>query len=267
MFGFKRLYWHLRNEDNRFRWLISRLLFYTGLGRFFTIKCPTYRIRFYPSSLSLTKSLDPAFGIDDEKFLRSILKPNDTVIDVGANIGTLALASSALVGTHGRVIAFEPNPKIYTYLKGNVLLNKCKNITLHNCAVGDRNDDVYISNRKWDDQNRIIPQGGIKISMTTLDKKLESIHRCIKLLKIDVEGYEKFVFMGAKNTLSKCEYIYFEVYEPNYLTMGYTSKELFSYLRDFGFHLFRFSQNGDHIALQAELDTNICTNIVGKRVV
>jgi len=57
-------------------------------------------------------------------------------------------------------------------------------------------------------------------------------------LKIDVEGYEKFVILGAKNIIKKVNCIYFEVSEKNYKKYGYTPKEIFDFLINEGFQLF-----------------------------
>jgi len=262
----ERLFWHLKNENNLLRWIVSRFLFYTGIGRIFTVNCGLYKICFFPSGLSLAKWLNPSYGNDDEYFLRRVLRPKDTVIDVGANIGTVSLASASLVGQQGRIIAFEPNPRIFNFLKKNVYLNRFNNVILHNCAVGDRQGEVCFSDQRCDDQNKIIPQGGQKVPMTTLDEQLFSIQGGIKLLKVDVEGYEKFVFMGASKTLSRSEYIYFEVYDPHFMPLGYTTGELLQMLKSYGFCFYQIDEGGKEIALDTDFIPKKCMNILGKRI-
>jgi FkbM family methyltransferase len=52
--------------------------------------------------------------------VRTILKPGMTVLDVGAHVGYYARLSVDLVGSTGRIVAFEPHPRNYSYLQGNV---------------------------------------------------------------------------------------------------------------------------------------------------
>lgn len=261
----KKLFWHLQNENNILRWIVSRFLFYTGTGRFFIINCGLYKIRFFPSGLSLTKWLNPSYGSDDECFLRKTLRPKDTVIDVGSNIGTISLASASLVGEEGRVIAFEPNPRVFNFFKKNVYLNGFNNVTMLNCAVGERQGEICFSDQKYDDQNKILPQGGQKVQMTTLDEQASAIQGHIRLLKVDVEGYEKFVFLGASKTLARTDYIYFEVYEPHFIPMGYTTGELIQMLKSHGFCFYRIDERGEEIAIDTEIVPEKCINVIGKK--
>lgn len=265
MYLLKQLFWHIKYEDNIFQWALSRLLFYTGIGAFFTIDCGLYKIRFFPSALSLTKWLDPKYGANDEEFLRKILRNSDVVIDVGANIGTLTLASAALVGKQGRVIAFEPNTRTFDFLRKNVILNGANNVTLHNCAVGEKQGNVSFSDQKTDDQNKITTSGDLNVPLTTLDKQTSSIQGRIRLVKVDVEGYEKFVFMGAGDTLNRTDYIYFEVFEAHFIPLGYTTGELLRMLKQFNFCFYQIDERGKEIPIDTDFIPNKCMNIIGKR--
>jgi FkbM family methyltransferase len=64
-----------------------------------------------------------------------IIRPTDTVVEVGANIGSHTLAMARLA-SEGRVHAFEPQPYVFSLLQKNILDNGLKNITLWNVAVG-----------------------------------------------------------------------------------------------------------------------------------
>jgi len=57
------------------------------------------------------------------RLFRAILRPGDTVIDGGANIGYFSLLSARCVGATGHVHAFEPMPETYSSLSKNVELN------------------------------------------------------------------------------------------------------------------------------------------------
>ena len=71
------------------------------------------------------------------QLLRNYIKFGDTVIDVGANIGTHAVAFGNMVGPMGAVHAFEPQRRLFTMLSGNVALNALEQVVCHQAAVGD----------------------------------------------------------------------------------------------------------------------------------
>jgi FkbM family methyltransferase len=261
----ERLFWHLKNEDNVLRWISSRFLFYTGLGRIFTKNFGLYKVRFFPSAISLQKWVDPLYGIQDERLLRRILRPKDSVIDVGSNIGTISLASASLVGEEGLIMAFEPNPRIFKYLVENIKLNKFRNIIPLNFAVGERLGEVYFSDKKHDDQNTIQTQSGQRVHMTTLDEQSIVIQGRIRLLKVDVEGYEKFVFLGASKTIARTDYIYFEVCDSHFIPLGYKTSDLLKMLNGFGFCSYRFDEQGNEIVLETDFVPEKYTNLLAKR--
>ena len=78
------------------------------------------------------------------------------VIDVGANVGFFTLLFSILVGQHGKVYAFEPHPRIYKYLRGNLALNTVKNVHTYNIALGSRNKTTHFSNNKTGDAKNLV---------------------------------------------------------------------------------------------------------------
>ena|SRR5437868_1400172 len=61
-------------------------------------------------------------------FLGTLILPGATVLDVGAYIGTHTLAFSKLVGSEGRVVAIEPQPKTFELLTKNVFANRLTNV-------------------------------------------------------------------------------------------------------------------------------------------
>lgn len=261
----KRLFWHMQHEKDFLGWAVSRFLFCTGIGRLFIIDCGSYKIRFFSSAISLTKWFDPSYGQEDEQFMRKILRAGDIVIDVGANIGSITLAAASMVGAQGRVIAFEPNPRIFIFLTKNVRLNRLDNVTLYNCAVGDKKGEVSLSCPISDDVTKIVPQSDQKTSMATLDEKVSLITGRIRLLKVDVEGYEKFVLLGAAKTLERTDYVYLEVFEDNFAAFNYTTGELIKTLQDFDFCFYRIDEKGNAITIGADFIPDKCMNIVGKR--
>ena len=59
------------------------------------------------------------------------IKPGDVIVDVGANIGIFTVIASKLVGSHGRVVAIEPNSESAKRLERNIALNSLNNVTVY----------------------------------------------------------------------------------------------------------------------------------------
>src|SRR5687768_706385 len=131
-----------------------KLLAATRLRRLVQVKIHGgYKIHLHPAALSRAYYANPNERIRDFNVLRLILRPGDTYIDVGANIGTTVIPAADRVGSTGIVWAFEPHPTIARYLSENVQLNSLSNVRIHAVAVDRESGSVWISNKTSDDQN------------------------------------------------------------------------------------------------------------------
>ena len=157
------------------------------------------------SSLSvyLTGQRDPEL----QAFIARRLKPGQTFVDVGANIGVYSVFASRLVGPAGRVLAIEANPGTHRYLADNVTKNGLANVTTLNCAVGDADGELRISaDRRNAGATHVASgdEGGVTVPVRRLDDLLRdqgitSVH----YMKIDVEGYELPVLHGAVDAIRR----------------------------------------------------------------
>ena len=84
------------------------------------------------------------FEPEVENVLRAFLRPGDTFVDIGANIGIFSLLAARIVGPSGRVIAFEPVPITLEKLRANILLNDLQNITVVPAALCDETRRGFI---------------------------------------------------------------------------------------------------------------------------
>ena len=202
-----------------------------------------FRIRFYPSSISAALWSDPTSRSEDEDFVWAVLRPGDRYIDAGANIGQLALAASKRVGLGGQVIAIEAHPEIYSYLRGNVELNRCNNVTTLHCALGERRGEVALTSRRSDDQNYITDEGAVRVPMRALDEL--DLAQPIRLFKLDVEGYELPTLRGADRTLGQTQIVYCELSTGNCRRFGYEPHEVEQLLLEKGFVFIRTDRAGE----------------------
>jgi FkbM family methyltransferase len=223
----------IRRHPRPIRLIAARVLERTGLSPLFTIALDGYRLRFYPTNVSANLWIDPDGRVHGLGLFRDYCQPGDVAIDVGANIGEVSIICSQAVGAEGRVWAFEPNPRIYQYLLGNLALNRCANVTATNLALGANEGRVRMSNDKHDDMNRIVESGAIEVACSTLDAQLPEAP--IALLKVDVEGSELRVLEGARRALGRTACVNCEMGEDHYRRYGYGMADLIRFLDAAGF--------------------------------
>jgi FkbM family methyltransferase len=136
--------------------------------------------------------------------LRAFLKPGDTVLDIGANIGDLTLPMSRFVGDTGKVYAVESHSDTYHVLCANLALNGIQNVKALNCFIAD-SAEVDTAG-PWGKYGYVSAVWGT--SVVSIDSL--GIENCA-FLKIDVDGKELEVLRSARGLIGKCRpVIYFE---------------------------------------------------------
>lgn len=215
--------------------MLSKILMRTKLSSLLIIKRKNYRLRFYPSAYSRLLWINNDWENPVLEFVRDYLHAGDNMVDVGANIGVVTLESALSVVPKGKIYSIEPHPRTFNFLKGNIALNHLTNIETFNVALGNDNGSIKIS----DDQNSIVGENGLSIPVRRLDDLINASD--VALLKIDVEGYEKFVLMGATNLLKSTKCVYFEAVEESTRKFDYPIEDVYNILLDNGFKLFRIS--------------------------
>ena len=97
----------------------------------------------YQSQISESGTYEPG----TLNLMSEVLRPGDTFVDVGANLGLMTVHGSSLVGSKGKVFAFEPSPTVYKRLTQNLELNSCKNVQAYQVALGERAQTAIIYKR------------------------------------------------------------------------------------------------------------------------
>jgi len=132
-------------------------------------------------------------------------KPGSTIVDLGAHIGTISIPASRIVGGSGRVISFEPQPKIFRELNQNIMLNGIKNIETYRLAIGEQAGVVRLKtlapgNEGGTSIDRETTENGYSADVVNLDSfNLTNV----SVMKIDVEGWEDAALRGAKETIMR----------------------------------------------------------------
>ena len=134
------------------------------------------------------------------------LKIGETVIDCGAGVGDFTFFAAKIVGTTGRVIAFEPDPIIYDKLKTGVELNKLVNVTLVKKGVWSKNTTLKFMSANGKPRSHIFDKddvGVIEIPVVSLDDEFKKMGiDKIDFMKMDVEGAEVEAIKGATQILT-----------------------------------------------------------------
>lgn len=168
------------------------------------------RLAFTPSQLTYVIYANRGARGGDITLLTDHTPVGGTVIDVGGNIGSVAIAAGAHVGASGTVLTFEPSPKFANIISTNIRHNHfADRVTLHQVALGAAAGTVHLNEAVADDTTNHIAQTGNPVAQETLDHFTADLS-VIDFCKIDVEGYELEVLKGAANTLAKTKCLYIE---------------------------------------------------------
>jgi len=143
------------------------------------------------------------------EYLRNAIRPGETIIEVGANVGIFTVLLARWIAPHGHVFAFEPAPEARAALKDHLALNHIERfVTLVSEAVGGKRGfaDFYIDGASGQNtlstvHSRIPTAKRISVPVNTLDAFCTENNLKPSLIKIDVEGFEHLVLQGALQTL------------------------------------------------------------------
>ncbi len=205
------------------------------------------------------------FEDNNRSLWEKIVQPGMTVFDVGANWGIYTLAASRLTGETGQVFSFEPNPLERDKLQKNLDLNSGhikQKVTVRSEAVGDYSGTTsfhipldfkgaYGSIKKPDIVENCEE---INVQLTTIDAFVkENEVEAIDALKIDVEGNELNVLMGAKASLQHFQpFVFMEVSDRRTKVYDYKANKLCQILLDHNYDLFTpgdFDESGQPTAV------------------
>jgi FkbM family methyltransferase len=181
---------------------------------------------------------------DTTKLVEKLLKKDDVVLDIGANIGYYTLIFARLAK---EVFAVEPDPYTFKLLKKNVASNNYKNVELFQAAVTNYtgNCKLYLSNKNRSN-NRIYDANENSRVLTVPTIKLDDYFKGkIDFIKIDVEGAEGMVMSGALNILqNNPDLKIFSEFYPKALAMNAVNAEGYlKILEDQGFKFYDVNLN------------------------
>ena len=150
-------------------------------------------------------------------FLVRVLRPGDVSVDVGAHIGYFSMLAAALVGPAGQVFSFEPEPGNFERLLRHARENGFSQIQAFNMPVAAQAGEIeFFTNADndgghalWDpglhpfNQRSRVEVSKRRVAAASLDTFEPLQSRPARLIKIDTEGAEHQVLLGARRLLEE----------------------------------------------------------------
>lgn len=203
--------------------------------------------------------------------IRKNLDKDSIFLDIGGNIGQHSLFSSYFAK---KVYSFEPITRIYNQMLSSINMNNIFNVVPYNIGIGDENTslDIFGSDINMGGSSLITSENRYKVQTVKIFKLDDVFDKIgiekVDLIKIDVEGFELQVLMGAKETIDMYKPKILIEYSP-YFYNKYDveiSSKIFSFLKDRDYVLINLDKEGNPTINSLDEIINIDqTNILALR--
>lgn len=191
---------------------------------------------------------------DEIRFVRDLLRPGDTAIDVGAHIGFFTMQMAAVVGPGGCVHAFEPFDANADLLERSIAENGFRSrIRFQRAAVGAQPGTATLTfpvETLNSGGAYLLPDGGAplegnlrqEVPLVSLDSL--DLRQPVRVIKMDVEGAEPQVLRGAQRILQEDRPIILSELHPVQLerASGVTAAQFLAQIDALGYRAHRFEQ-------------------------
>jgi FkbM family methyltransferase len=195
------------------------------------------------SNLLFQGTFEPA----ERALLPQLVRPGMTVVDIGANAGIYTMLAARLVGSAGRVIAFEPSERERARLMTHLALNHISNVRVEPFAVGNQDGETAFfvaPNFEAGFNGRFsapgIPMTRQRVPLRRLDTYADAsgLDR-VDFVKLDVEGGERDVLLGAERLLRRARATILCEIEPSRIEpWGYAPRDIYDLLAAWGYEWF-----------------------------
>lgn len=206
------------------------------------------------SDLGLQLLKNKAYEPEMTRVIEELLVAGDTFVDLGSNEGYFAILAGKKCGEAGKVIAIEPQERLWGIIRKNCMLNELKNVELLPYGIGSRKEKrtlhLYPSTNSGassfsENFNFRIAAGWLRkffygsqeVDMLCLDDLRSYFPDHVRLLKIDIEGYELEALKGAVSILKERVFknILIEVHPEALAGLRQHESEIDAWLISFGY--------------------------------
>ena len=204
----------------------------------------------------------------DFRPLHSLVKPGDTVIDLGANMGYYTKYFSDLVGSTGMVYSIEPIPRTMRILEYVVRKLGLSNVDVINCAVSDAKGRVTMEIPLFENGEENIFEAKIvsgapdarfervEVESRTIDSLVAEIRNRVAFIKCDIEGHELQGLKGAARVLGEVKPGWLIEIWGNPDEAGSKASETFAVFRRAGYEAFWFDGTAMRRRMPGETSVN-----------
>lgn len=208
-----------------------------------------HKVYFPNNSIIFKRALvEGIYESENVNLMSNLVKENSVVLDIGANIGLMALPMLSLA-KQTTVISVEPSPNSFPFLlktqQGSqyknkwFLINKAVSNTSGtiNFQLAKGKDAAYESIK---DTNRAEFINSIEVECTTIDQIWEEYAQPnVSFIKIDIEGADLLALQGGKNCIGQNRpYILMEWNKINIIPFGVTNNDLLSFAKAHNYSIY-----------------------------
>ncbi len=234
-------------------------------------------IEFSRSLFSVVHLMGGGSDINRRVFV-NLVRRGDVIIEIGANVGVYTSLFSRLVGSRGRVHAFEPVGANFERLASRLHLLKADNVVLNRQGVGSRQgeQEIVIPGDDAQQASFAVHQHGSwsiatrtrreLVPVITIDSYMRDaqVDR-VDFVKIDVEGSELDVLRGAQECLARSLPLMHMEINPDWLgDFGTSASDLVSFLTSIGYRFFYTVERGSFRGYKKLHDSSVAALQAGK---
>jgi FkbM family methyltransferase len=213
---------------------------------------PNLQLRCHPDSYSAAAVLYCSlYDRDEMNFLLRYLRPEDSFLDIGANIGVYTLLAASKIKS-GFIYSFEVLPKNYARLQENLKLNQFDRVKTYEVAIADFTGEISLNLAEGDSMPFITPNANdktIKVPTDTLDNLLKNKPLDnLTLAKMDIEGAEILAFKGATSLLKQQRpYVWILEINDAVNNFGHQKQDVADFLDDYGYRLYHYDADTNEL--------------------
>ncbi len=202
-------------------------------------------------------------------FLNKFLNKDMVFVDIGANLGEYSLFAAKRLSS-GKVLAFEPLPKMYALLEENKALNSLDNITVFKYGLSEYESILPIHEIEdaHEGLSTFFPgaqksRAVTNVPLKIFDKEFESMDaQRIDFIKVDIEGSELTALKGAVKSIQKFRpMVMVEINKQTYAKAGYSVDDVYNFFSGLSYSPFEITRTG---SLKKSTRKPVLDNIVFK---
>lgn len=213
---------------------------------------PDVKIYCQPDSYSAAHVLYCGlYDYNEMNFLLRYLRPEDSFLDIGANVGVYTLLAASKICS-GSIYSFEALPKNYTRLQENLKLNQFAHVKTYAIAVSDRTGTVPLDLAEGDSKPFIThtqTNHTLTVPSDTLDNLLQNDSLSnLTLAKMDIEGAELLALKGAVSRLKQQRpQVWILEINDTVRYFGHQKQDIVDFLDSYGYNLYHYRADTNQI--------------------